>query len=141
MSRLQRRKDGDLHVTISHCKRRKISLAKQAAASIGKTCVYIPKYIDESYKCFVGTRIVGSTTHGKFVNQARYTVTAVSQDKITLKDELTQNEFSTTPGEIASSSRLAWACTYNSTQGSTEQGTVILHDLDNRHLTRAHLYV
>ena len=43
MSRLQRRKVGDLHVTISHCKRRKISLAKQAAASIGKTCVYIPK--------------------------------------------------------------------------------------------------
>ena len=116
-------------------------MAKQAAAAVGKTCVHIPKYADEGYDCFVGTRIVGSTTHGKFVNQARYTVTYVSQDKITLKDELTQKEFSTTPLEIASSSRLAWSCTYNATQGSTENGSVILHDLDNCHLTRAHLYV
>ena len=60
---------------------------------------------------------------------------------ITLRDELTQVEFTTTPLEVASCSRLAWACTYNATQGRTEEGTVILHDIDSRFLTRAHLYV
>ena len=68
-------------------------------------------------------------------------VTGIRDEKITLKDELTEVEFATTPLEIASSSRLAWACTYNATQGRTEEGTVILHDIDSRFLTRAHLYV
>ena len=84
---------------------------------------------------------MGASTHGKFVNQARYVVTGITDEKITLRDELTKNEFATTPLEIASSSRLAWACTYNATQGRTEEDTVILHDLDSCFLTRAHLFV
>ena len=85
--------------------------------------------------------MVGASTHGKFVNQARYVVTSMADYMITLKDELTKVEFTTTPLEVASCSRLAWACTYNATQGRTEEGTVILHDIDSRFLTRAHLYV
>ena len=42
-------RDGDLHVTISHFKRRKISAAKQAQAAIGQSCVSIPKFTDEGY--------------------------------------------------------------------------------------------
>ena len=128
-------------MTISHAKRRNISTFKQAQAAIGKACVSIPKYTDNGYNCFVGTRVVGASTHGKFVNQARYVVTSMADYMITLRDELTQVEFTTTPLEVASCSRLAWACTYNATQGRTEEGTVILHDIDSRFLTRAHLYV
>ena len=101
----------------------------------------IPKYTDNGYNCFVGTRVVGASAHGNFVYQARYVVTSMSDYMITLRDELTHAEYTTTSLEVASCSRLAWACTYNATQGRTEEGTVILHDIDSRFLTRAHLFV
>ena len=135
------KRDGDLHVTIFHFTRRRISTAKQTEAAKGRTSVSVPTYTDEGYNCFVGTGVVGASTRGKILKQVRYVVTAITYDKITLHDELTEVEFATTPHEIASSSRLEWACTYNATQGRTEEGTVILHDLDSRFLTRAHLFV
>ena len=103
--------------------------------------MFVPKYTDDGYECFVGTRVVGASTHGNFVNQASYVVTSMAYYMITLRDELTQVEFTTTPFEVASCSRLAWACTDNATQGRTEEGTVILHDIGSRFLTHAHLYV
>ena len=66
--------DADTHLVISHRHRRAISLEKQVAAAVGQQTVFIPAGDDPEYKCFVGTRLVGSCTNHKFINGARYTV-------------------------------------------------------------------
>ena len=131
----------DLHICISHWRRRKISLAKQGAAAEGKACIEIPEGEDPAYPCFIGTRVVGNSTNGKFVNGGRYTVTDMCSEKILLRDESTDVSFETTPESMSKNAILAWALTYQKVQGTTEQGIVFLHDLASRHLRRCHLYV
>ena len=86
---------------ISHYRRRSISGTKQALAAQGKECVEVPEGDDPAFPCFVGTRLVGSSTSGKFVNGARYTVTRINNpktgggDRACLKDDLTEDEFET----------------------------------------------
>ena len=69
--------DADTHLVISHRHRRAISLEKQAAAAVGQQTVLIPAGDDPEYKCFVGTRLVGSCTNHTFINGARYTVLCI----------------------------------------------------------------
>ena len=69
--------DADTHLVISHRHRRAISLEKQAAAAVGQQTIRIPAGDDPAYKCFVGTRLVGSCTNHKFINGARYTVLCI----------------------------------------------------------------
>jgi hypothetical protein len=139
--------DADLHVCISHYRRRAISSAKQAHAAQGKECVEVPAGDDPAFPCFVGTRLVGSSTSGKIVNGARYAVTCINNPKIggvervILRDELTEDEFETSLEAISKHCLLAWAMVYNKVQGATENGTVCLHDLGSRYLKRSHLYV
>jgi len=134
-------KDADLNVTISHRKRRKISSAKQAAAAVGKECVEIPAGDDPSYQCFVGTRLVGNSTAGKVVNGGRYTVASIGPAGVGLVDEITGDEFELSPLNVSKQCILAWALCYPKIQGSTERGTVLLHDMGSKHLRRHHLYV
>ena len=131
----------DLHICISHWRRRKISMAKQVEAAEGKACVNIPDGEDPGYPCFVGTRVVGNSTNNKFVNGGRYVVTAMSEEKILLQDESNGVSFETTPEAVSKYAILAWALTYQKVQGTTEKGIVFLHDLGSRHLKRCHLYV
>jgi len=133
--------DADLHVCISHNRRRAISSAKQKQAAQGKECVEIPAGDDPGFSCFAGTRLVGSSTSGQIVNGGRYTVICIVPERIGLKDEMTEDEFETTPDAISKHCLLAWAMVYNKVQGSTESGTVILHDMASKFLRRSHLYV
>lgn len=133
--------DADLHVCISHYRRRAISSAKQAHAAQGKECVEVPAGDDPAFPCFVGTRLVGISTSGKFVNGARYTVTRIGGERACLKDDLTEDEFETSLEAISKHCLLAWAMTYPKVQGSTESSTVLLHDMGSKFLRRCHLYV
>ena len=120
---------------------RSISSAKQARAAQGKECVEVPAGDDPAFPCFVGTRLVGSSTSGKIVNGGRYTVTRIGGERVCLKDELTGDEFETSLELISKHCLLAWAMVYNKVQGCTESGTVMLHDMGSKYLRRCHLYV
>ncbi len=134
--------DADLHVCISHYRRRAISSAKQARAAQGKECVEVPAGDDPAFPCFVGTKLVGSSTSGKlFVNGGRYVVTRVGGERVCLKDEMTKDEFETSLEAISKHCLLAWAMVYPKGQGCTESGTVMLHDMGSKFLRRSHLYV
>ena len=140
MKRYKEVEDVDLHVCISHKRRRSISSAKQAFGAVGKACVKIPAGDDPEFLCFVGTKLVGNSTSGRFVNGGRYIVTRIGE-KIVLRDEMTEDEFETSAEAINKHCLLAWAMVYNKVQGSTENGTVMLHDMRSPYLRRSHLYV
>ena len=126
---------------ISHYRRRAISSAKQAQAARGKECIEIPAGDDPAFPCFAGTKLVGSSTSGKFVNGGRYVVTRVAGERVCLRDELTEDEFETSLEAISKHCLLAWAMVYPKVQGCTESGTVCLHDTDSKYFRRHHLYV
>jgi hypothetical protein len=133
--------DADLHICISHKRRRAINSYKQTTASQGKQCIEIPAGDDPSFQCFVGTRLVGNATTGKFVNGGRYTVTALGDGCISLRDEITENIFQASVEAISKHCMLAWAMVYPKVQGCTTEGTVMLHDMKSPYLRRCHLYV
>ena len=124
----------------SHWRRRKISLEKQTKAAEGKACIQIPSGEDPSYPCFVGTRLVGNATNGKFVNGGRYEVVRIT-DNLILEDHSTGVNFEMTAEALSKTCILAWALTYPKVQGITEAGTVFLHDLGSKHFKKCHLYV
>ena len=133
--------DADLHITISHRKRRAIATFKQAKQAIGKECISIPAGDDPSFDCFVGTKLVGSsTTANKVVNGGRYIVTAIGE-QIRLKDQMTDDEFDVTPEFISKHCLLAHSMVYNKVQGCTESGSVMLHNTASPYFKRCHLYV
>ena len=133
--------DADLHVCISHYRRRSISGAKQKRAAEGRECVEVPVGDDPAFPCFVGTRLVGSSTTGKFVNSGRYVVICIGEERACLKDEMTGDEFETSLEAISKHCLLAWAMVYPKIQGCTESGKRLLHDTSSRYLKRCHLYV
>ena len=134
-------KDADLHICISHRRRRAIAHAKQARLAEGRACVEIPAGDDPAFPCFVGTKLVGNSTAGRIVNGGRYTVTTAGSEKISLVDDMTGDAFETSLEACGKCCLLAHAMVYNKVQGATESGTVILHDLGSKFLKRSHLYV
>ena len=133
--------DADLHVTISHKRRRVISSSKQAQAAVGKECVEIPAGDDPGFQCFVDTKLVGNSTSGKIVNGARYIVTRIGKERVCLKDEMIKDEFDVNLDTISKHCSLAHAMVYNKIQGSTENSSVLLHDTASPWFKRCHLYV
>ncbi len=73
--------DADLHVCISHRRRRATAHAERARAAEGKRCTEIPAGDDPAYRAFVWTRLVGNSTAGRIVNAGRYTVTAIGKQQ------------------------------------------------------------
>ena len=51
-----------------------ISITKQREAAKGKACLEVPAGEDPAYPLFIGTRLVGNATNGKYVNGARHVV-------------------------------------------------------------------
>ena len=68
-------------------------------------------------------------------------MTRIGGERACLKDELTEEEFEISLEAISKHCLLAWAMVYNKVQGSTESGTVILHDTSSKYFKRCHLYV
>ena len=132
--------DADLHVCISHYRRRAIAHAKQKRLAEGRECVEIPAGDDPAFPCFVATKLVGNSTSGRIVNGGRYTVTAIGKEKVALRDDMTEDAFEASL-EAVGRSLLAHAMVYNQIQGATEKGTVMLHGMGSRYLKRSHLYV
>ena len=101
----------------------------------------IPAGDDPAFPCFVGTRLVGSSTAGKFVNGGRYTATHISAERAGLKDDMTEEVFETSLEAISKHCMLAWAMVHPKVQGCTESGTVLLHDMGSKFLKLHHVYV
>ena len=116
-------------------------MEKQARAANGKTCLEVPVGDDPAYKCFVGTRLIGSATGGKFINGARYRVKGLGPQQLMLEDELTEGKFTASLEAVSRHTLLAWAIVYNKAQACTVEGTVCLWDLGSRWFRRSHLYV
>ena len=115
----------------------------QAQATKGKDSrdtIRIPEGDDPEYNCCVGTKLVGNCTSGKFVNGARYLVISFSENLV-LRDEATEKEFEATPDQIGRCTLLGHAMVYNKVQGSTEEGTVMLHGCSSPYFRKCHLYV
>ena len=90
---------------------------------------------------FVGTKLVGNSTGGRYVNGRRHTVTRIEGERACLKDDMTEDELEPNLEAISKHCLLAHAMVYNKVQGSTESGTVMLHDMGSPFLRRCHLYV
>ncbi len=118
-----------------------ISQSKQIRAAKGKECMEVPAGNDPAFQCFVGTKLVGSSTAGRFVNGGRYTVSHIGADRACLQDDMTKDVFETSLETISKHCLLAWAMVYQTVQGSTVTGTVLLHDTDSKYFKRCHLYV
>jgi hypothetical protein len=58
-----------------------------------------------------------------------------------MKDEMTQDEFEVNPESISKHCLLAWAMVYPKVQGSTESGSILLHNTTSPYFKRCHLYV
>ena len=134
-------RDADLHVCISHRRRRAIAHAKQRRLAEGHSCVEIPAGDDPAWPCFVSTKLVGNGTAGRIVNGGRYTVTAIGVERLTLLDETTGDAFEISLEACGKHCLLAHAMVYNKVQGSTESGTVMLWDVASKYFRLCHLYV
>ena len=88
----------------------------------------------------MGTKLVGNCTNGKFINSARYVVKEICP-KIVLEDVAKETLLETTADLISKNCILAWALTYPKVQGTTETGTIMLHDFKSRHLKKCYVYV
>ena len=54
----------DLHICISHWRRRMISITKQREVAKGKACLEVPAGEDPAYPLFIGTKLMGNATNG-----------------------------------------------------------------------------
>ena len=94
------------------------------------------------FDCFVGTKLIGCNSALKgIVNGAVLLVTAIDDDKITVRDEDLGEETDYTPTQLANHTRLRWALTLCSVQGRSLPGTIAIHDTHSRHFGARHLYV
>jgi len=131
----------DLHLVISHRKRRALNAKQQATFADGKALIKIPAHDGESeYDCVRGTPLVGTCTGQHFVNGAFYEVVGI--DGLRILDKLTGEALECSIETLAKHTALAWALVYNRAQGCTiREQTLCLHDLHSRYFRRAHLYV
>ena len=101
----------------------------------------VPAGDDPAFLCFVGTRLVGSSTNGKIVNGGRYTVTRIGAERAGIRDDMTEEVFETSLEAKSKHCLLARAMVYNKVQGATESGRVRLHDTGSKYFKKCHLYV
>ena len=138
--------EADLHLTISHRRRRAINSMQQLRFT-GAHGVEVPEHDGEpSYWCAAGTPLVGSCTGRAFVNGAFYSIQSVSGNsdgwKVRVQDTLTEQVLEVTPEALSKHTCLAHAIVYNRAQGATVRDkTIACHDLDSKWFSRAHLYV
>ena len=100
----------------------------------------MPAGDDPAYKCFVGTRLIGSATGGKFINGARYRVKGLGP-QLVLQDEMTGDKFTASLEAVSRHTLLAWSMVYNKARSCMVHSAVCLHDMTNKYFRRCHLYV
>jgi hypothetical protein len=134
--------DGDLHLVISHRKRRSLNVNRRERMSLGHG-VLIPSFDGEcEYMCLKGTPLVGWCTGHKFVNGAFYEVISHTVVAVTVRDTLNEDVLGCTPDVLSKHTQLAHAVVHNRAQGLTiKDKTVVLHSLGSSPLRREHLYV
>jgi hypothetical protein len=139
-----------LHLTISHRKRRSINTKLQQAFA-GEQGLLVPAFDGEpEYRAVPGTPLVGSCTGRGFVNGAFYEVGNLGASEnakqsgpsmLKVLDKLTGEVIECTPDVLAKHTCLAHAVVYNRAQGFTTDHTVCLHDFASKYFRRNHLYV
>ena len=140
-ARYKKSDQADLHLVISHAKRRAINTRIQGLFAQGRLGVAVPRQAEPGYMCVAGTQLVGSCSGRGFVNGAFYQVQEVGET-IKILDKLTAQVIETTVELLAKHTCLAWAVVYNRAQGLTiKDQTVCLHDFQSPYFRRPHLYV
>ena len=133
--------DADLHICLSHQKRKRINHKKQSDFSRNLPHVVINESENEhEYKLCLETPLIGACTGNKIINGVRYKVVEILENEICVKaqDEKVIKINKDICGKIL---QLGWACVYQKVQGQTVSGTVQLHDFYSRHFKIEHLYV
>ena len=133
------------NLTMSNYRRRKINREMQAQAAaavpdVDKTWIDV-EGAEDAFHLFVGSRLIGSNTTGKFINGAFSTVLALTSAGAKLRDDDTGEEFEASYEQIGKHFRLRWALTLFSVQGRSLPGSIAIWDTDSPHFTIAHLYV
>ena len=98
--------------TMSNFRRKRINERMQRKAAAGETeKIWIDgEDAEVAYHLFVGTRLIGSNTVGKFVNGAFLLVSEIGREgSVRLQDEDTKEEFETSVEQIAKHTKLRWA--------------------------------
>ena len=134
------------NLCISHSKRIKINKELNLLHKPEEGAVLLKPKILKGQLCraqdmwvWPGLEILGCTAASKKVkNNVLYTVTAVWSDSI----EITNKEtISLTFEQFGQLTRLSYAQTYASVQGSEFSESLRLHDTNNCHFSRKHLFV
>jgi hypothetical protein len=138
-----RAEDCTWNITMSNFRRKKINerLQHKAAASQAEKLWIDGDDAEIHYHLFVGTRLIGSNTVGKFVNGAFLLVLGMTPEAINLQDEDTKECFEATVEQIAKHTKLRWALTLCAVQGKSLDGTIAIHDTGSVHFNIKHLYV
>ena len=117
--RYMKRTDAELHLTISHYKRRKINDEMQDKLIYKKAYIQIEAYENEhEYKICEGTPLIGCSTCKHIINGAFYQVIEI-HDSIKIRDTLTQEIIDCAPETIQKNCQLGHAVVYNKVQGLT----------------------
>jgi len=133
--------EAELHLCISHYKRRLLNTQMQEMFSWNKSAVHVPAFdMEPEYQGVVGTPLIGTCTSRNICNGSLYTLAGV-HGNCTVQDSLTGMCIELTAEQLPKITALAHALVYNRAQGMTTSKTICLHCFNSKHFKLAHLYV
>jgi hypothetical protein len=133
--------EAELHLCISHYRRRCLNTSMQEVFSWNKSSVTIPAFEQEpEYQGVVGTPLIGTCTSRGICNGSFYTIVGV-HGTCTVQDSLTGLHIELTEDQLSKITALAHALVYHRAQGMTTTKTVCLHCFNSKFFKLAHLYV
>ncbi len=152
------RLQGDVHLVLSHRRRRELNDSCQKAATAAYRAsvpdglvVHIEPPVSEdksllntaqTFDLFQGTRLMGCNNDIKHVvNGSFLKVGEVRAQDCDVVDEHDQKAFVLTHLQLAQATRLAWAITVLASQSREFDSRVCLWDLGSRHYSKRSLYV
>ncbi|MCP3878243.1 MAG: hypothetical protein GY701_07610 [Sulfitobacter sp.] len=148
----------DMHLVLSHRRRRDLNSRCQAAATAryktanptGLVARLEPTTAEDErcglnraqpFDLFAGTRLIGANNDTRRVcNGGFLTVGEVRETECDVTDEQ-GGTFTLSHQQVCRSTRLAWAITVTSSQSREFDCSVCLWDLGSPHYTKRHLYV
>ena len=145
------------NLCLSHRRRIRINAECNRHFKPAEGCVFVRAKPEKGQLCaaqnmwiWVGIELLGCSRCSKKVrNNVVYTVKGIEEEHVKLsapEDEGQSRQSRQTPlaltyQQVADLTRLSFCRTYASCQGTEFEGTLRLHDVTSRHMTRRHLFV
>jgi hypothetical protein len=121
------------NLCISHRKRHQINKEANERERLLHPAVFVKG--EQSMWVWPGLVLFGSSGGRKTRNGVPYVIESVGDDHVVAGGVKIQFQ------HLASTMRLPWAQTFASCQGTEFEGSLAIHDSDNKHFTRRHLFV